>query len=207
MQPHPLTNFHIQKYHQNEAKFNGVYLRNNLPEVKDGAYVINLDEYKSIGTHWITLNVNGDNITYFDSCGVDHNPKDIEKFTGNKNMTTTIFRIQAYDSVMFGYFCIGFIDFMLKGKSLLDHTNLFSPNRYKKSDKIILKYFQYILKRLKLKNIVLCMVNIENLKTLKYIFPEKKKQLFLLVAVIVIMKININLKKESKILIKNSWFN
>ena len=61
MQPHPLTNFEIQKHYQNEPKINGVYSRNNLPKVKDGIYVINLDEYKSIGTHWIALNVNGDN--------------------------------------------------------------------------------------------------------------------------------------------------
>ena len=57
-------------------------------------------------------------------------------------MVTNIYRIQAYDSIMCGYFCIGFIDFMLKGKSLLDYTNLFSPNDYEKNDKIILKYFQ-----------------------------------------------------------------
>ena len=57
-------------------------------------------------------------------------------------MITNIYRIQAYDSIMCGYFCIGFIDFMLKGKSLLDYTNLFSPNDYEKNDKIILKYFQ-----------------------------------------------------------------
>ena len=66
MQPHSLTNFEIQKYYQNEPKFNGVYSRNNLPKIKDGAYVINLDEFKSIGTHWIPLYVN-DNIIYFDS--------------------------------------------------------------------------------------------------------------------------------------------
>ena len=52
MRPHPLTNFEIQKYYQNEPKFNGVYSRNNLPQIKDAAYVINLDEFKSIGTHW-----------------------------------------------------------------------------------------------------------------------------------------------------------
>ena len=63
-------------------------------------------------------------------------------FIGNKNITTNIYRIQAYDSIICGYFCIGFVDFMLKSKSLLEHTNLFSPNEYKKNDKIILKYFQ-----------------------------------------------------------------
>ena len=61
MSPHPLTNFEIQKYYQNETKFNGVYSINNLPKIKDGAYVINLDEYESIETHWIALCVNGNN--------------------------------------------------------------------------------------------------------------------------------------------------
>ena len=77
MSSHPLTNFEIQKYYQNEPKFNGVYSRNNLPKIKDGAYVINLDEYKSIGTHWIAFYVNAENVTYFDSFGVDHIPKEI----------------------------------------------------------------------------------------------------------------------------------
>ena len=60
----------------------------------------------------------------------------------NNNIITNIYRIQAYDSIMSGYFCIGFIDFMLKARSFLDYTNLFSPNEYEKNDKIILKYFQ-----------------------------------------------------------------
>ena len=81
-------------------------------------------------------------VTYFDSFGVEHIPKEIRKFIRNKNVITNIYRIQAYDSIMCGYFCIGFIDFMLKGKSLLECTNLFSPNEYKKNNKTILKYFQ-----------------------------------------------------------------
>ena len=142
MPPHPLLNFEIQKYYQNESTFNGVYSRNNLPKIKDGAYVINLDEYESIGTHWIALHVNDDNVTYFDSFGVEHIPKEIRKFVGNKNIITNIYRVQAYNSIMCGYFCIGFVDFMLNGKSLLEYTNLFSPNEYEKNDKMILKYFQ-----------------------------------------------------------------
>ena len=132
-------------YYQNEPNFNGVYSRNNLPRIKDGAYVINLDQYKSIGTHWIALYVNGNNKRasydgiYFDSFGVEHIPKEIKKFIGNKNVITNIYRIQAYHSIMCGYFCIGFIDFMLKGKNLLEYTNLFSPNDYEKIGKIILK--------------------------------------------------------------------
>ena len=81
MPPHPLANFEIQKYYQNEPKFDGVYSRNNLSKIKDDAYVINLDEYESTGTHWIALNVNGNNkrtfydAIYFDSFGVEHIPK------------------------------------------------------------------------------------------------------------------------------------
>ena len=95
-----------------------------------------------------SLNVNNNNrrafydAIYFDSFGVEHIPKEIKKFIGNKNILTNIYRIQAYDSLMCGYFCSGFIDFLLKGKILLDYTNLFSPNDYEKNDKIILKYFQ-----------------------------------------------------------------
>ena len=77
MPRHLLTNFGIQQDYQNEPKFNGVYSRNNLPKIKDGAYVTNHDEVKSIGTHWIALYVNGNNIMYFDSFGVGHIPKEI----------------------------------------------------------------------------------------------------------------------------------
>ena len=90
MPPHPLTNFEIQKYYQNEPKFIGVYLRNNLPKIKDGANVINLNEFKSIGTHWTALYVNANNIVYFDSFGVEHIPKEIEEFIGDKNIITNI---------------------------------------------------------------------------------------------------------------------
>ena len=140
--PHPLTNFEIQIYYQNEPRFNGVYSRDNLPDkIKDGVYLINLDDYSDIGTHWIALYVNNKTVAYCDSFGVEHIPKEIKKFN-NKNIIANIFRIQAYDSVMCGYFCIGFIDFMVKGNNLTDLTNLFSPNNFKKHDDIILNYFQ-----------------------------------------------------------------
>ena len=67
MRAYPLTNFEIQKSYPNKPKFNGLYSRNNLPKLKDGTYVINLDEYKSIGTYQIALNVDGDIVTYYDS--------------------------------------------------------------------------------------------------------------------------------------------
>ena len=142
MPPHLLTNFEIQRYYQNEPKFNGVYSRSNLPKITDGAYVINLNEFESIGNHWIVLYVNGNNMIYFDSFGVEHIPKGIKKFIGNKNIITNTYRMQAYDSIMCIYFYIGFIDFMLQGKGFLGYTNLLFLNNYERNDKIILTYFQ-----------------------------------------------------------------
>ena len=130
------------KYYKNDVKPNGVYSRDNLPnKIKDGAYVINLDEYSDIGTHWVALWVNNNNVTYFDSFGVEYIPKEIMKFIENRNIKTNIFRIQAYDSIMCGYFWIGFIDFMFKGKTLTEYTNLFSPDDFKRNDDTILNYF------------------------------------------------------------------
>ena len=150
MLPHPLTNFEIQKYYQNEHRFNGVYSNDNLTEIKDGAYVINLEGYSDIGTHWIALCVHNDDFTYFDSFGIEHIPKEIKTFINRSlsivlrpplRVTTNVFRIQAYDSIVCGHFCIGFIGFMLAGKTLTEYANLFSPNSFKKNDYIILNYF------------------------------------------------------------------
>ena len=129
--PHPLTNFEIQKYYQNEPRFNGIYSRDNLlNNIKDDAYIINIVEHSDIGTHWIALYALNNNVTHFDSFGVEHIPKEIKKFIGNKNIQANIFRIQAHNSVMYGYFCIEFIDFMLKDENLTDFPNLFSPNYF-----------------------------------------------------------------------------
>ena len=129
-------------YYQNEPRFNGVYSRDNLPDkIKDGPYVNNLDEYLDIGTHWIAIYVNNKSVTYFDSFGVEYITKEIKKIINNKNIIANIFRLQAYDSVMCGYFCIGFNDFMLKSNNLTDFTNIFSPNNFKKNDDITLNYF------------------------------------------------------------------
>ena len=138
---HPLTNFEIQKYYQKEPRFNGIYSRDNLPErnsveIKDGAYIINLDEYSDVGTHWVALYVQNNDAPYFDSFGVEHIPKEIKTFIGTKNIKTNIFRIQAYDSIMCGCFCIAFIYFILAGKTLTDFTNFFSPNIFKRNDDI-----------------------------------------------------------------------
>ena len=81
-------------------------------------------------------------IVYFDSFGVEHIPKEIKEFIGNRNIKANIFWVQANNSVMCGYFCIGFIDFMLAGKNLIDFTNLFSPYNFDKNDQIILSYFK-----------------------------------------------------------------
>ena len=143
MPPHPLTNFEIQKYYENEPRFNGVFSRDNLPKkIKDGAYVINLDEYADTGTHWIALFCNRIEIDYFDNSGVEHIPEEIKEFIGNKNIRASIFRVQANNSVICGFFCIGFIDFILAGKKLTDYTSLFSPHDFKKNDSIILSYFK-----------------------------------------------------------------
>ena len=112
--PQPLTNFGIQKYYKNDPKFNGVYSKNNLSKIKDGAYIIKLDKYESIVTHWIALYVNDNDVTCFDSSGVEHIQKEIKKCIWNKNVVLNIYIIQAYDSIICGYFFIGFIDFMLK---------------------------------------------------------------------------------------------
>ena len=86
--------------------------------------------------------IHSNEVTYFDSFGVEHNPKEIKGFIDRSlSITTNIFRIQAYDSIMCGYFCIDFIDFMIAGKTLTEYTNLFSPNNFKKNDDIILNYF------------------------------------------------------------------
>ena len=97
MLPHPLTNFEIQKYYQNQPIFNGVYSRDNLTKIKDGVYIINLDEYSDIGTHRVALYVHNNDVTYFDSFRIEHIPKEIKTFINNKNTTTRFFRIQAYD--------------------------------------------------------------------------------------------------------------
>ena len=139
----PLTNIEISEYYENEPRFYGVYSRNNLPnKIKKGAYVINLDEYENTGTHWVSLFVKPKYTVYFDSFGVEHIPKEINKSIGNNKIKSNIFRIQVYDSITCGYFCIEFINYMLKGKTLLNYTNLFSPNDFKKNNRTIKRIFK-----------------------------------------------------------------
>ena len=103
MPPHPLTYFEMRNYYQNEFKFKILYLQNSLPNtMKNGAYVIDFDEHKSIGTHWIALYANGNSVRYFDRFDVEHIPKEIKSFIDNSNIIKSIFKIQDYDSAMCG---------------------------------------------------------------------------------------------------------
>ena len=90
--PHPLTNFELEKYYQNEPRFNGVFPRKHLPKkIKDVAYLINIDEYADVDTHWIALFCNTNAILYFDSFGVEHVSEEIKEFIGNKKIKANIF--------------------------------------------------------------------------------------------------------------------
>ena len=120
--PHSLANVEIQNYYQNESWFNGVFSRDKLPnKIKNEVHVINLDEFEDTVTHWVVLFCTKIEVIYFDSFGVGHVPKEIEKFIGYKNIKTNIFRVQLNNSIMCVFFCTGFIDFMFAGKSLIDY--------------------------------------------------------------------------------------
>ena len=120
-----------------------MYSRNNLPnKIKKGAYVINLDEYENTGTHWISLFVKANKVIYFDSFGIEHIPEKTNKFIGNKKIKASISRIQAYDSIMCRYFCIEFINYMLKGKKLLDYTNYFLLITLKRTIELLKEYLR-----------------------------------------------------------------
>ena len=130
--PHPLTSFKIVEYFFKNKPFNGVYSTDNLPgKTELGAYIVNLQDYLGPSTHWVALYIKSKEINYFDSFGVEHVPKEIKVFIGNKNTKTNIFRIQADNSIMRGFFCIGFIDFMFAGRSLINFTSSFSPYELK----------------------------------------------------------------------------
>ena len=110
--------------------------------IKKGAYVINLDEYENTGTHWVALFVKTNEVIYFDSFGIEHIPKEVEHAIGNKEIKANIFRLQAYDSIMCGFYYTEFINYMLKGKTLLDYTNLFSPDDFLKNDRVSKRIFK-----------------------------------------------------------------
>ena len=140
---HPLTNFETQNYYENQRRFNGVFCGDNLPKtIKNGAYVINLDKYADAGTYWIALFCRKTEIVHFDSFSVVHVHEEIKELVGNKNIKANIFRGQSSSSIMCGYFCIGFIGFMLVNKKLTEFTSLLSPYDFERNDSIIWRYFK-----------------------------------------------------------------
>ena len=169
---HPLTNIEINEYYKNEPRFNGVYSRNNLPKtIKKGPYVINLDEYENTGTHWVSLFVKPKYTVYFDSFGVEHISKEINKFINN-DIESDIFRLQAYVSIMCGYFCIKFINYMLKGKTFLDYTNYFLLMTLKRMIELLKEY-------LRMNNLELTNVNkyrLDEINKIKEYFDNEIKE-------------------------------
>ena len=124
MPPHPLTNFDIQKYYENEPRFNGVYSRYNLPRRNKGWGIRNKPWWICRCGHTLDCFIcNRSEIVYFDNFDFEHVPEEIKEFAWNKNIIAHIFWVQANNSVMCGYFCTGFIDFMLAGKN--DFTDWF----------------------------------------------------------------------------------
>ena len=125
-------------YFNYEPRFNGIFSRNNLPRTKDGAYVINLNDKKSKGRNWVSLFIDRNLAVYFDCFALEYIPQEVLNKIKDKSITHNIFRIQDNGSIMWGFHCIAFIWYMLSGK----FTNLFSPNDYKKNDKMIYKYLK-----------------------------------------------------------------
>ena len=118
------------------------FSRNNLPRLKDGAYVINLDNKNSKETQLVSLFVNKNIAIYFDSFGIEYIPEEVLNKIKDKSITHNTYRIQDNESNTCGFYCLAFIKYMLTRTNLLDYTNLFSPNDYKKNDKIIYKYLK-----------------------------------------------------------------
>ena len=119
-----------------EPGFNGVYSRDNLPRIKDRAYVTNLDDRQSKITDWVSLFIDRNTAVYLDSFGTEYTPQDVLNKIKGKFISHNIFRIQSHDSIMCGLHCIAFIDYMIAGKTLSNYINFFSPNDYQKNDKI-----------------------------------------------------------------------
>ena len=101
-----------------------------------------MDEYENMSTHWVALFVKPKYTVYFDSFGIEHIRKETKHAIGIKEIKANIFRIQAYDSTMCGYYCIEFINYIIEGKSLIDFTSLFSPHDFKMNDQIIKRIFK-----------------------------------------------------------------
>ena len=122
----------VPKYHDQDCRFNGVYSRNNLPRIKDGVSAINQDDEESKGTYWVSLFINISTAVYFDSFGIKYFRQEVLSKIEYESILHNVFSIQFEDSIKFGFYCITFTEHMIAGKTLLDYTNLFSLNDYKK---------------------------------------------------------------------------
>ena len=120
----------IPKYYDQDCRFNGIFSRNNWPRIKDGAYLINLDDKNSKGTYWASLFIDRNLAVYFDSFEIKYIPQEVLKKIKDKSITHKIIKIQDNESIMCGFCCIAFIEYMLAGKTLLHYTNLFYPNEW-----------------------------------------------------------------------------
>ena len=125
---------------QDDAR-NEIMYNTEVLIIKDVAYVINFDGNKRKGTRWVSLFIGKNTAMYFDSFRIEYIRQGVLGLIKGKSIMHNIFRIQDDDYVMCGFYCIAFIEFMVAGKTL-GYTNLFSPNDYKKNDKIIYKYFK-----------------------------------------------------------------
>ena len=123
-----LSNIKTAKYFNYDPRFNGVFSRDNLPRMKDGAYIINLNDKQSEVRHWVSFFI-------LHSFGIDYIPQKVLRKIKDKSITHNIFRAQSDESIMSEFYCIIFIEYMLAGKTLLDYTNLFSSTNYRNNDK------------------------------------------------------------------------
>ena len=121
---HPLNNIEITNYFKYELRFNGIFPRYSWLRIKDGAYVINLDDKNSKGKHWVSLFIDKNIVIYFDSFGIEYIPQEVLNKIRDKSVTDNIFRVQDNECIICGFYCIAFIEYMLTGKTLLDCTNL-----------------------------------------------------------------------------------
>ena len=129
-------------YFNSDKRFDGTFSRDNLNIFnKDGAYIINLDKYDNIGTHWVAIYLKNNNVTYFDSFGIEYIPKEITKLINDKSIKSNIFRIQSFNSILCGYFYTGFIEYTSKNLGLNEYAKLFLVTNVDKNDQIILDYF------------------------------------------------------------------
>ena len=137
-----LSKIEIAYYFKYKPRFNDVFSRNNLPRIKDEPYVKSLNDKNCTGTHWVSLFIHKKVAIYFDSFGTEYIPQELLNKIKDTSITHNTFRMQDNESIMCGFYFIAFAEYMLARKTFLDHTNLFSPNDYKKKDKIAHKYFK-----------------------------------------------------------------